>query len=57
MAKIELTKEEIDIINELCLGELFEMNKFKNNKFIDKTQVETYLEKIRLLMNKTFIDD
>lgn len=37
--KIELTKEEIDIINELCLGELFEMNKFKDHKFIDKTQV------------------
>ena len=55
--KIELTKEEIEIINEMCFGELIEMNKIKNNKFVDRTQVETYLEKIRLLMDKTCIDE
>lgn len=55
--KIELTKEEIDIINELCFGELINIRKIKDNKFIDKTQVESYIEKIRLLMDKTCIDD
>lgn len=54
--KIELTKEEIKIINGLCFGELIEMNKIKNNEFIDKAQVESYIEKIKVIMDKTCID-
>lgn len=53
--KLELTKEEISIINDLCFGELLEMSKIKNNKFIDKTQVESYIEKIKIIMDKTNI--
>lgn len=55
--KIELTREEIDIINELCFGELIHIGKIKDNKFIDKTQIETYTEKIKVIMDKTCIDD
>ena len=55
--KIDLTKEEIGIINEMCFGELIEMNKIKNNKFIDKTQIENYIEKIKIIMDKTCIDE
>ena len=54
--KIELTKEEIKIINELCYGEIIEMNKIKNNKFIDKKQVESYINKIQIIWNKMIID-
>jgi hypothetical protein len=55
--KIELTKEEIGIINEMCFGELIEMSKIKNNKFIDKAQVESYIEKIKAIMDKTCIEE
>lgn len=55
--KIELTKEEIGIINEMCFGELIEISKIKNNKFIDKAQVENYIEKIKIIMDKTCIDE
>lgn len=51
--KLELTKEEIMIINELCFGELIEMGKIKDNKFIDKAQIESYIEKIKIIMDKT----
>ena len=55
--KIDLTKEEIGIINEMCLGKLIEMSKIENNKFIDKAQVESYIEKIKIIMDKTCIDE
>lgn len=55
--KIDLTKEEIDIINELCFGELINISKIENNKFIDKSQIENYVEKIKVIMDKTCIDD
>lgn len=55
--RIELTKEEIGIINEICLGELIEMGKIKNNKFIDKAQVESYIEKVKVIMDKTCINE
>lgn len=55
--KLELTKEEIGIINDLCFAELIEISKIKNNKFIDKTQIESYIEKIKVIMDKTCIDE
>lgn len=55
--KIDLTKEEIRIINEVCFGELIEKGKIKNNKFIDKAQVESYIEKIKVIMDKTCIEE
>ena len=54
--KIDLTKEELKIINELCFGELIEIGKIKDNKFIDKKQIESYIEKIKIIMDKTIID-
>lgn len=54
--KVDLTKEEIRIINEMCFGELIEMGKIKNNRFIDKAQVENYIEKIQIIINKTCIN-
>ena len=55
--KLELTKEEIGIINEMCFGELIEMGKIKNNRFIDKAQIESYIEKIKIIMDKTCIEE
>ena len=55
--KLELTKEEIGIINEMCFSELIEMSKIKNNRFIDKAQVESYIEKIKIIMDKTCIEE
>ena len=54
--KIELTKEEIGIINEMCFGELIEKSRQLDLRFIDKAQIESYIEKIKVIMDKTCID-
>lgn len=54
--KIELTKEEIGIINELCFAELIEKSKQLDLRFIDKAQIESYIEKIKVIMDKTCIE-
>ena len=49
--KIDLTKEEIGIINDLVFREYLEMNKLKSNKYIDVKQVETMIEKLNRILD------
>ena len=55
--KLELTKEEIGMLNELCFGEYLEMCKIQNNKYIDKVQVETKINKLNALLDKLVVGD
>lgn len=54
--RIELDKEQIMMLNELCFSELLEMGKIHHNKFIDKVQVETYENKLRELLDILTVD-
>ena len=54
--KIELTKEQIEILNELCFGEMLNMSKNLDFRFIDKIQVETYINKLKELLDILIID-
>ena len=54
--KINLTKEEMTIINDLCFQELIEISRFKNNKFVDKKQIDNYIEKINIIADKMIED-
>ena len=50
--KVELTSEEIGIINDLLYNRVLELNKFKDNEFIDNKQIESYIDKIQIIWNK-----
>jgi len=54
--KIELTKEEIGIINDLVFREFLEMNKIRNNKYIDTKQVDTMIEKLKTILDVVSLD-
>ncbi len=54
--KIELTKEQINILNELCFSEMIKMSQMLNNEFIDKKQVKTYMNKLQELLDILVID-
>ena len=54
--KIDLTKEEIGIINDLVFREYLEMNKLKNNKYIDVKQVDTMIEKLSRILDVVTVD-
>lgn len=54
--KIELTKEEIGIVNDLVFREYLEMNKLKNNKYIDVKQVDTMIEKLNRILDVVTVD-
>lgn len=49
--KIELTKEEIGIIKDLAFREFLEMNKIRNNKYIDTKQVDTMIKKLKTILD------
>ena len=52
--KIELTEEELLIINNFCYEELKSLkNKDFNLLNIDKSDIEDYKNKLNKLMNKT----
>lgn len=50
--KIELTKEEISILNDGLLQACMEIGKNKNNKFIDKQQLAKYESQVMGLLHK-----
>lgn len=54
--KIELIKEEIGIINDLVFREFLEMNKIRNNKYIDTKQVDTMIEKLKRILDVVSLD-
>ena len=54
--KIELTKEEIGIINDLVFREFLEMNKIRNSKYIDTKQVDTMIEKLKTILDVVTLD-
>ena len=54
--KIDLTKEEIGIINDLVFREYLEMNKLKNNKYIDVKQVDTMIGKLNRILDVVTVD-
>lgn len=54
--KIDLSKEEIEIINDLVFREFLEMNKIRNNKHIDIKQVDTMIEKLKTILDVVSLD-
>lgn len=54
--KLDLTDEQIGILNELCFEKLLTTAKYHDNKFIDKAQVLSYERKIRELLNILIVD-
>lgn len=50
--KIELTKEEISILNDGLLQACMEIGKNKNNKFVDKQQLAKYESQVMGLLHK-----
>ena len=47
---MKLTKEQKSIIADLCIAEFISINKFKNNKFIDKKQLEEHETKVKEIL-------
>lgn len=47
---MNLTKEQKSIIADLCIAEFISINKFKNNKFIDKKQLEEHETKVKEIL-------
>lgn len=50
--KIELTKDEISILNGCLLAECMEIGKNKQNRFIDKKQLEKHEKMVTDLLHK-----
>jgi len=50
--KIDLTKEEISILNSCLLLECMEIGKNKQNRFIDKSQLEQHEKTVLSLLDK-----
>lgn len=50
--KIELTEEEIGILNGCLLKECMEISRNKTNQFIDLNRLEKYEKEVFVLMNK-----
>lgn len=56
--KIELTKEQILILKELCFSARLQMCCQKlDNQFIDKKQIETYIDKLKELQDILIVED
>ena len=55
--EIELTKEQISILNELCFDEFLKMCGLLQNEYIDKTQVQTRLNKMNELLDVLVISE
>ena len=54
--KIELTKEQILILNDLCFTEFLKMCQLQNERYIDMTQVKTRENKLKELLDILVID-
>lgn len=54
--KIELEKEQISILNELCFYEMIDMSKLLDNKYIDRVQVKTRMNKLQELLDILVIE-
>lgn len=52
--KIDLTKEELQILNDLCFREILELHKLRQNKFIDVVQIDTAVSKLEAISDKIY---
>lgn len=52
MKVVELTEEEISILNSCLLVECMEISKNKQNRFIDKNQLDKHEKMVMDLLNK-----
>lgn len=50
--KIELTEDEIILINDLLVQEIFNTGKLQYQKFIDRKEVLKHLEEVKTLLHK-----
>ena len=54
--KIELTKEEINLLFDVCFEELYNIGKLQYSRFVDKKAVCKRIESIKMVMDKLNID-
>lgn len=49
---IELTKDEIILLNNLCMEEIFNIGQLQYQRFVDKVAVMKHLEEVKMLLQK-----
>ena len=49
---VEFTQDELNLLSDICLEELFTIGKLQYQRFIDRVEVTKRIENLKKLMDK-----